>query len=176
MTHAQMEAGWQLFAKYTINVPVRIGILLAAVRISHKHQFIGGSLFGYILGLILFVWTGGMQQRSGWCSFLYFAGQYLPLLGNGFVSLSALHMSVEIYPTVATATSAGVINAFGRLGSIIAPFLFECLHQWQEFYYSMIVFSLMLLFLGILLPAKFPTAEEVEVVLPFAMKKSSNIA
>jgi len=171
-THARIEAGWQLLAKYTINVPVRICILLVAVGVSHKHQFIGGSFFGYILGLILFVWTGGMQQRSGLDSFLYFAGQYLPLWGNGFVILSAFHMSVEIYPTIAAATAAGIINAFGRLGSMIAPFVFECLHRWQTFYELMVVFSLMLLFLGSSLPAHIPTAEEGEAALPLTAKKT----
>jgi len=168
VTHSRMDAGWQLLVKYMTSIPVRIVILILGSLMTHKQQLILGLSFGYICGLLLFVWTGGMLERNGILSCLYFAGQYLPLLGNGLLFMSMLHMSVHIYPTVAATTGSGLIEGFGRLGSLSSPFLFELLGAWQNFYYLMISCSVVGLTLSVFLPEVLPTPEDAEAALPLA--------
>lgn len=137
-THADLAPGWQLLCKYTVNIAVRCFVIFPATVLSRRVALTSALIYGCVVGILLFAWTGGMENRTPFLETLYYSGQYLPLLGVSLALIVTFQLSVEIYPTWVTATGSACILACGRVAAIIAPFVFEYMQfHWQNFYYTM---------------------------------------
>jgi len=134
--HGPMLPAWLLLLKYTVNIPVRLGVAVPAANLSRQKTLALG-LFASALGVLLF--SGAIGH--GWTTMVatqYFAGQYLPLIGIALGWIGAYQLSVEIFPTAVAVTGSGLVIACGRLGAITAPYMFEYMHGgWKHFYMLM---------------------------------------
>jgi len=137
VTHAALPAGWQLFTKYAVTVPIRVAVLVPAALLGKKRCLVLACSFGIALGIALFASTGGSFDRSFVQAVVYYGSTYLPTVGIALSILCAFQLSVEIYPTAARATGCASCVTLGRFGAVAAPFVYEFSSVWQRFYWIM---------------------------------------
>merc|ERR1740138_780990 len=65
---------------------------------------------------------------------MYFLAQNTPSLSCGCAFLGIYQLAVDLYPVEAASTSAAFVILIGRIGSILAPFIFEAFAAWESFY------------------------------------------
>lgn len=140
-THATISPGWQLFTKYGSSllwrpIPIYVASFLLTNRVS--------LVFAYTLelsALVLFAWTGGLEERGQLQGLVYYTVQYVQPLALAVMVLVLYFLAVDVYPTRAAATGGAICVGGGRMGSILAPFLFEWLPgDWTNFFYLMAMF------------------------------------
>lgn len=151
-TGASLPAGWQQLVMSIVAIPLCLVAAILAQYFPRKISLLASySNFG--LGTFLFASMGGVSGRSLWEASAYYAGLGLPILGVSLSTLVLYQVSVEIYPARAAATGSAICLAFGRLGAISAPYMFEFTPgSWDNFYYTLALASLIMAFVIIFLP------------------------
>jgi len=141
-THGPMPPAWLLLVKYVINIPVRLCVAVPAAWLGRQMTLAIG-LFALASGVLLF----SQAIDHAWNPLVateYFLGQYLPLLGIAFGWIGTYQLSVETFPTSVAVTGSGLVCACGRLGAILAPYMFEYLPGgWRHFYMLMALLATM---------------------------------
>lgn len=136
-TNASISPGWQLLIAQ-INSFLWLPLAMYAARVLSYRDSLLLSYTLAFASLMVFAWTGALEERHGLQGFLYYASQYLEPFGNSLMSIMLFYLAVDSYPPAAAATGSGFCVGGGKLGSIIAPFVFEGLPgSWTSFYYVM---------------------------------------
>jgi hypothetical protein len=149
-----LAAGWQLLVKYSMGIPIRFLVIIPAMMLSRKANLVIASV-ACIAGLSLFSWTGGIEERTALQEFLFYVGLVLPLAGVALGTMIVFYLAVDIYPTAAAATGGAVCTGGGRLGAILAPFVFEMFPTWKGAFFLMIGTYVLTIILVVFLPDDF---------------------
>jgi len=128
-----MLPGYQALIQAVVGLLIILVIVPVGAVLSRKAMLCIGSIFG-IGGMILFSLTGGLPERTPFQNGMYFLAQNTPSLSCGCAFLGIYQLAVDLYPVEAASTSAAFVILIGRIGSILAPFIFEAFAAWESFY------------------------------------------
>jgi len=151
--------GRQLVTKYGTAAIVRTLMLVPTVLLGRRSSVKLG-LASIFFGLVIFVMMGSLQAPGHpGLAFIYRCSLWLQVAGVSLVSVPLYILSVEIYPVALAATGSAISVGGGRIGSTVAPFLFESMKSWQHFYLLLAAMSALGLLLFSLLPDPQETKE-----------------
>lgn len=151
-TAETVSAGWQIFWKDLLMIPIRMTIIVPAILLGRKGSMVAVTCL-IVTGLLLFAWSASIEGRGVLAEIAYLGSVYLPVIGLSLGYLQIYLISVDIYPTLAAATGGAICLLSGRVGSVSAPFAFELMPgDWRNFYY--LAAALALVAMVLLLPAR----------------------
>jgi putative MFS transporter len=144
-----------------------LAILVGTYR-GRKPSMIG-SLFVNTIALGCFGWAGhthkknstaGAKQDDAWMTELILHVAYYGIkIATEYTFILFYVYASEVYPTEVRATGSAANMAFGRLGSMFAPMIFEHMHEatggFRFFFYVSAVLSLINLCCIVTLPETF---------------------
>lgn len=149
-TGATVPAGFQLGIKLCIAIVIQVANTCISMFLHPKFAFLLAYGFFMPAGLLILPWTGSVASRSGFMAFLYYLSHYLPVYGLAMALLTVTQFALDTYPTGVRSIGTGLTMGFGRIGAMVAPYLFNCLPgSWRNFYYLLTVVSVFTALLSI---------------------------
>lgn len=153
-TGSALPTGYQNLMQQCAGILVNLIILGLASMMTCKSMLILATLVGQA-GLMGFVRTASMANRSGPAEFLYLVLENAPSLASNLGFLACYQLSVDLFHVRSRATSAAICVSAGRLAAIVAPFIYEAMPFWQVFYIIMVGMCIVTLLMAIaFLPQK----------------------
>eukprot|EP00747_Dinoflagellata_sp_TGD_P063285 gnl/TRDRNA2_/TRDRNA2_153384_c0_seq2.p1 gnl/TRDRNA2_/TRDRNA2_153384_c0~~gnl/TRDRNA2_/TRDRNA2_153384_c0_seq2.p1 ORF type:complete len:503 (+),score=56.63 gnl/TRDRNA2_/TRDRNA2_153384_c0_seq2:71-1510(+) len=133
-----MKKGMKLLTLHIVAIPFIYPTVRCANLLSRQKSMVLAACVG-ALASGTFAATGRIHHKDGLVGAIYFLSGFLTIFEQclGYTVLG--QFAVEVPPTIASATGGALVTGAGKVGSLCAPLVFECLRsltgEWNIYFY-----------------------------------------